>query len=100
MEAEARVEGLKKSKQVNKPIGNVKKQGHAQKDGFKGGSKKSECGLANCDGDGDYVKGHKLGNGVSNAVNGKLSLSMSSRGDSSNKEEKGEPSFMMKAMQQ
>ncbi|KAK4854648.1 hypothetical protein QYF36_027169 [Acer negundo] len=74
IEAEARVEGLKKSKQVNKPIGNVKKQGHAQKDGFKGGSKKSECGLANCDGDGDYVKGHKLGNGVSNAVNGKLSL--------------------------
>ncbi|KAK2646812.1 hypothetical protein Ddye_022007 [Dipteronia dyeriana] len=68
MEAEARAEELKKSKHLNKPISNVKKQGQAQNAGFEGGSKKSEGRLANCDGDGDYVKGHKLGNGVSNGI--------------------------------
>ncbi|KAH7569222.1 hypothetical protein ACOSP7_012532 [Xanthoceras sorbifolium] len=66
MEAEAREEELKKSKQLNKPINNVKKQGQVQKVGFEGGNKKSEGGLANGDGDGDYVKGRKLENGVSN----------------------------------
>lgn len=64
MEAEARAEELKKSKQVNKPVNNVKKQGQVQKVGFEGGSKKSEGGLAN--GDGDDAKARKLGNGVSN----------------------------------
>ncbi|XP_031274281.1 signal recognition particle receptor subunit alpha homolog [Pistacia vera] len=67
MEAEARAEELKRSKQVGKPVNNVKKQGgKVQKVGFEGGNKKSENGLANGDGDADHVKGRKLGNGLSN----------------------------------
>lgn len=65
-EAEARADDLKRSKQVGKPMNNVKKQGgQSQKAGFERGSKKSVGGLANDDGDGD-AKGHRLENGHSN----------------------------------
>ncbi|KAJ4709580.1 signal recognition particle receptor alpha subunit family protein [Melia azedarach] len=65
-EAEARADDLKRSKQVGKPMNNVKKQGgQSQKAGFERGSKKSVGGLANDDGDGD-AKGHRLENGHTN----------------------------------
>uniref|UniRef100_A0A2P2LTL7 Uncharacterized protein MANES_14G144400 n=1 Tax=Rhizophora mucronata TaxID=61149 RepID=A0A2P2LTL7_RHIMU len=62
-EAEARAEELKKSKPMNKPVSDGKKQGQVTKGGFRGGNKnKNE---ANDGGDGDHGKGHKLENGHS-----------------------------------
>lgn len=69
-EAEARAEELKKSKQVTKPMNNLKKQGgQLQRGGFERGSKRSGSGLANDDGDGDNMRGRKLENGHSNVSN-------------------------------
>ncbi|XVF48402.1 hypothetical protein PTKIN_Ptkin03bG0187300 [Pterospermum kingtungense] len=89
-EAEARAEELKKSKQMVKPMNNIKKQGQVQKAGFDKGSKKGEGGLATDGGDDDKVKGRKLENGHSNGnhfeieeprmtdfVNGKVNTSSS-----------------------
>ncbi|KAK8610218.1 hypothetical protein V6N13_081381 [Hibiscus sabdariffa] len=69
MEAEARAEELKKSKQMVKPVNNVKKQGQAQKTGFDKGNKKREGNLAADGGDDDKGKGSKLENGHSNGNN-------------------------------
>lgn len=56
MEAEARTEELKKSKQLIKPV-NSRKQGQLQKAGFEGGKRnKSEFGSGNDGGDGDSAK--------------------------------------------
>ncbi|KAE8718890.1 hypothetical protein F3Y22_tig00109987pilonHSYRG00167 [Hibiscus syriacus] len=69
MEAEARAEELKKSKQMVKPVNNGKKQGQqAQKVGFDKGNKK-QGNLAADGGDDDKGKGRKLGNGHSNGNN-------------------------------
>ncbi|GAV83209.1 SRP54 domain-containing protein/SRP54_N domain-containing protein/SRP-alpha_N domain-containing protein [Cephalotus follicularis] len=66
IEAEARAEELKKSKQAGKPMSNGNKQGQVQKMGFEGGSKKkSEGGLANDGGDGDNFRDSRLENGRS-----------------------------------
>ncbi|PKI52358.1 hypothetical protein CRG98_027284 [Punica granatum] len=69
MEAEARAEELRKSKQVmGKPVSNGKKQGQVNKVGFEGGNKKkSECGVAR-DGDDAMVKDRKMENGHSNGI--------------------------------
>ncbi|MBA0821038.1 hypothetical protein Goarm_017918 [Gossypium armourianum] len=67
MEAEARAEELKKSKQMVKPVNNSKKQGQAQKAGFDKGNKKREGSSAAGGGDdNDEGKGRKLENGHSN----------------------------------
>ncbi|KDO59476.1 hypothetical protein CISIN_1g007033mg [Citrus sinensis] len=69
-EAEARAEELKKSKQVTKPMNNLKKQGgQLQKGGFERGSNRSGGGSANDDGDSDNMRGRKLENGHSNVGN-------------------------------
>ncbi|XVF89283.1 hypothetical protein PTKIN_Ptkin19aG0117600 [Pterospermum kingtungense] len=64
-EAEARAEEFKKSKQMVKPVNNIKKQGQVQKAGFDKGNKKSDGGLAADGGDDDKVEGRKLQNGHS-----------------------------------
>lgn len=64
MEAEARANELKKTKQVGKPLNNARKQGQDQKTGF-GENKKSNGCLAD-DGEAERTKGHKLENGYSN----------------------------------
>ncbi|XP_023546776.1 signal recognition particle receptor subunit alpha-like [Cucurbita pepo subsp. pepo] len=64
MEAEARANELKNSKQVGKPLNNARKQGQDQKTGF-GENKKSNSGLAD-GGDAERTKGRKLENGCSN----------------------------------
>ncbi|KAB2072663.1 hypothetical protein ES319_A07G031900v1 [Gossypium barbadense] len=70
MEAEARAEELKKSKQMVKPVNNSKKQGQAQKAGFDKGNKKREGSSAAGGGDdNDEGKGRKLENGNSNGKN-------------------------------
>ncbi|MBA0604196.1 hypothetical protein Godav_016871, partial [Gossypium davidsonii] len=67
MEAEARAEELKKSKQMVKPVNNSKKQGQAQKAGLDKGNKKREGSSAAGGGDdNDEGKGRKLENGHSN----------------------------------
>ncbi|XP_022750268.1 signal recognition particle receptor subunit alpha-like isoform X1 [Durio zibethinus] len=69
-EAEARAEEFKKSKQMVKPVNNIKKQGQVLKAGFNKGSKNGDGGLASDGGDGDKVKdrtlenGHSIGNHV------------------------------------
>lgn len=67
MEAEARAEELRKSKQlVSKPVSSGKKQGQVNKGGSeRGNKKKSEDGVAN-DGDDAMVKDCKIENGHSN----------------------------------
>ncbi|KAM7504871.1 hypothetical protein LguiB_003775 [Lonicera macranthoides] len=71
-EAEARAEEMKKSKQVSKPVNNNlgKKQGHVQKLGAEGGSKKSSSGESGNggggSGDGDKLKSRNFENGHSN----------------------------------
>ncbi|TYJ25196.1 hypothetical protein E1A91_A07G032200v1 [Gossypium mustelinum] len=70
MEAEARAEELKKSKQMVKPVNNSRKQGQAQKAGFDKGNKKREGSSAAGGGDdNDEGKGRKLENGNSNGKN-------------------------------
>ncbi|KAF2310906.1 hypothetical protein GH714_018319 [Hevea brasiliensis] len=63
-EAEARAEELKKSKQLDRPVSDRKKQGQVKKGGFEGGNKKKS--EANDGGDGDTGKSYKLENGHSN----------------------------------
>lgn len=65
-EVEARVEEMKKSKQVGKPMKTTlgKKQGHGQRGMFDGGNKKSESG--DDDGEEDKVKSCSLEDGNSN----------------------------------
>lgn len=67
-EAEARAEELRKTKQVGKPLGNVKKQGQVPKSGLEGGNKRiSESGGSKKDdGDGNKAKVGNLTNGHSN----------------------------------
>ncbi|CAH8306241.1 unnamed protein product [Eruca vesicaria subsp. sativa] len=65
-EAEARGEELRKTKQVGKPVGSVKKQGQAAKSGLDGGSKSSngESGGGSKKDDGDGDKGVRGRGGV------------------------------------
>ncbi|CAH9092498.1 unnamed protein product [Cuscuta europaea] len=67
-EAEARVEEMKKSKQVGKPKKTAlgKKQGQVQRGNFDGGNKKSESG--DDDGEEDMVKKSSPENGNSNCT--------------------------------
>ncbi|XP_010432967.1 PREDICTED: signal recognition particle receptor subunit alpha-like [Camelina sativa] len=68
MEAEARAEELRKTKQVGKPVtGSVKKQGQVLKAGLEGGNKRvGEGGTKKDDGDGIKGKVSNLTNGHSN----------------------------------
>lgn len=66
-EAEARDEELRKTKQVGKPVGSVKKQGQVSKAGLEGGNKRvSEGGSKKDDGDGNKAKVGNLTKGHSN----------------------------------
>ncbi|KAG7540882.1 AAA+ ATPase domain [Arabidopsis thaliana x Arabidopsis arenosa] len=67
IEAEARAEELRKTKQVGKPVSSVKKQGQVSKAGLEGGNKRvSEGGSKKDDGDGNKAKVSTLTNGHSN----------------------------------
>lgn len=70
MEAEARAEELRKSKQVSKPVSaNLsKKQGAGQKSGFDGGNKKKSSDDENGAGDGNKSRIHEHHNGHSNSI--------------------------------
>lgn len=71
IEAEARAEELRKTKQVGKTVSSVKKQGQVSKAGLEGGNKRiSEGGSKKDDGDCNKAKVGNLTNGHSNENHG------------------------------